>query len=302
MKYFDKICFMILSFAFFFLIPQFCKKQTDTFTIHAISSFHPYNSEFETRPLTFEEESEVKKALGQPYTYHGQGGQAFIFFSKDGQYVIKFFKQRLFRPSWILNHLPLSPLLHRFRSKRNWKRKDKMQRDFFSYKTAFEQLKNETGILYAHLNPTNHLQTKLLVQDRLKIWHSLELDKFDFVVQKRAIRAYEKISSLMLNQQIEKAKQSIVEIFNLIYTRAEKGYRDRDPNIETNCGFIGDHAIKIDVGRFVRNEAMRDENTRRMDFLKIIAPFEEWIEERYPILLPFFKETKESFCHGSASL
>lgn len=294
-KKFDHFCIFITGICLCIFITKFCIKQTDSFTILAISSNHPYRSEFFTHPLTKEEEKELNKALNQPYRYFGQGGQTYVFFSEDGNYVIKFFKQRLFRPSWILNHLPLPPFLHKFRAKKNWKRKDKMRRDFFSYKVASEELKNETGILYSHLNPTKHLQVKLSIQDRLRIWHTLDLDHFDFIVQYRADLAFDKIEYLLMQDKIQEAKEAIAQVFALIAKRAEKGFRDRDPNIQTNCGFIGNQAIKIDVGRFMPSEEIKNKETRNEDILKITAHFEDWIRTNHPNLLPHYLEIKNTY-------
>jgi hypothetical protein len=297
MKPFD-LSFRLVGWVFsLIIVAQFCKKQTDTFTIWGISSDRPYCEAFATRPLEAGEMKELEKALSQSYTYFGRGGQAYAFFSNDGQYVIKFFKQRLFRPSWLLNHLPLPPFLTKFREKRNWKRKDKFQRDFFSYKVAFDDLQEETGVLYSHLNPTTHLKKKLEITDRLGISHLIDLDHFDFVVQKRADRVYDRIDRLMSAKRIEEAKKAVREVFSLIHTRAVKGYRDRDPNIQTNCGFIGDRAIKIDVGRFVKSEEMKKKEVRNADLERIIVPFENWLTETYPTLLPSYLETKEAFLH-----
>ena len=285
MKYFNhvmRLCFTICALVF---LSRFCEKKTDTFSIGAISSNRPYNPSFET---AFPHSPEIEEALSQRYTYFGRGGQAFAFFSDDGKYVVKFFKQRLFRPSWLLNHIPLPKVLHHYRFKRNWKRNDKRARDFFSYKVSAEDLKDETGVLYSHLNRTTHLKKTLLITDRLGIQHPIALDNFDFIIQRRAERVYDRIDRLMQMGNREKAKEALLQVFSLISTRAKKGYRDRDPNIRTNCGFIGDKAIKIDVGRFVKNEEMKTPEKHNEELLRIVAPFETWIEIHYPELTDAF--------------
>ncbi|NGX39056.1 MAG: hypothetical protein KR126chlam1_00376 [Chlamydiae bacterium] len=276
-----------------FATARFCQKQTDHFTILGISSNREYNPQFATRSLSIQEGLELDKALSQPYTYFGCGGQAFAFFSEDGEYVIKFFKQRLFRRSFLLNTLPLPKILHRYREKRNWKRDDKLERDFFSYKTAFDELQEETRVLYSHLNPTYHLKKKLEIIDRLGIHHFLNLDQFDFIVQRRAVRVYDHIEALMQNQKEKEAKEAIRRVFHLISTRAKKGYRDRDPNVRTNCGFIGDQAIKIDVGRFVISPEMASPEGHDEEILRITAPFKEWVNTHYPQLIPSYEEGLE---------
>lgn len=282
-----RLCFCIASLVF---IARFCQKQTDTFTIPAISSNRPFNPEFETRSLNENELKEIKVALSQPYVYFGRGGQAYAFFSADGNYVVKFFKQRLFRPSKLLNLLPLPKLLHKYRNKRNWKRVDKLQRDFFSYKVSFEELQGQTAVLYAHLNPTGHLNQKLEIIDRLGIHHFLNLDDYDFIIQRRAEKVYDRINQLMESGQIETARKTLRQVFSLISTRAKLGFRDRDPNVRTNCGLLHDRAIKIDVGRFVRNEEMKTKEGHNNELLRISSPLENWVEDYHPDLLHAFHE------------
>jgi len=288
MKRFDQSVRIILALFSLLFVSRFCQKQTDTFTIWGCASNRPYCADFAT-PMP--ESSELKEALSESYTYFGRGGQAYAFFSNDGKYVIKFFKQRLFRPSLLLKLNPISPV----RNKRIAKRLDKWQRDFFSYKVAFTELQDETGILYSHLNQTKHLNTVITITDRLGIKHQIDLDKFDFIVQKRAERVYDRIDRLMRSENIEGAKQALAQVFTLIDTRAKKGYRDRDPNIRTNCGFIENKAVKIDVGRFVLCAEMKEPDFRKNELKQITAPFGEWIQTAHPALLTEYEAIKETY-------
>src|SRR3972149_3376059 len=109
---------LALSIPLFFLISLWCQKATDRFTIHAIRSHRPFHPEWEGAPLSTEESEEVDRALSQPFSYYGCGGQSFIFFSHDDKYVLKFFKERLYTyPKW-LDYLPVPYLLNRYKSKK----------------------------------------------------------------------------------------------------------------------------------------------------------------------------------------
>ncbi len=264
---------------------RFCHKKTDGFSLIAISSSRPYNRAFETRALTTEEKSELDVALSQPYNYYGCGGQAYAFFSDDGNYVIKCFKQRLFRPPHLLNLLPLPKLLHRYREKRNFTRADKLSRDFFSYRVAFDELQEQTGMLYTHLNHTRNLKVALPITDKLGNSHTLNLDRTDFIVQRRASKVYDYINRCKSDTE---ASEAFASIFHLIKTRALKGYRDRDPNIRTNCGFLNGRAVKIDVGRFVPTKMTREKWQEELN--RIAAPFEEWIKESHSEWHPLYQE------------
>src|SRR5579872_1197620 len=99
----------------------FIPKLIDILVLSEIQYDRPVNPSFETTPLS--NDTEVLAALDQPYTYFGQGGQAYVFFSQDKKYVLKFFKQRHFR-----------------------KNPHKMSKDYQSYKIGFEELPHETEI------------------------------------------------------------------------------------------------------------------------------------------------------------
>jgi len=273
-------------------ISFFSRKQTDRFTILGISSNRPYKEDDSIRALLPEESVELTLALSQPYSYFRRGAQTYVFLSADGNYVVKFFEQRIYKRSKLLNLVPLPKFLHRYRDKRNFKRDDKLKRDFFSYKTAFEKLQHLSGLLYVHLHRTDDLNIALEMTDSIGIKHTVELDKFDFIVQKRADTVHGRINRLIESGEIEKAKEAIASVFSLISERAKMGLRDRDPDIATNCGFLKDKAIKIDVGRFVLCEEMKTSTGHNNELLKITAPFGDWIEEKHPTLAPYFYEKR----------
>jgi hypothetical protein len=155
---------------------------------------------------------------------------------------------------------------------------------------AFDELQNETGLLYVHLNKTDSWKKKLRLIDRLNIRHQVDVDSLDFVIQKRAELVYERIIRQMQAGKQDAAKESISQIISLIVKRCEKGYHDRDPNIRTNCGFIEEKAVKIDVGRFVRNDEMKKSEVMKQEVVRITAPFKIWIADTYPQLIPYFEE------------
>ena len=278
-------CLMILLlYSLYFTLERFCYTQTDGLTLLGISSNRPFDPQWQTRSLSPEEHIELKEAFSQKYRYFGCGGQCYAFFSEDGKYALKFFKQKLYTiPLW--HHLiPIPYIFDRYKEKKRWKRQDKIQRDFSSYKTAFEDLQELTGVVYVHLNRTDHLQQSITLIDRLHIEHSLDLDRFDFILQKRAEMIYPKLESLIQQDQIEPAKQIIDQIKTLILTRCQQGYEDWDPNIKTNCGLLanktGYQAIKIDIGRFIVNPEMQTPQMCQAELTKILSPLHTWLKEQ----------------------
>jgi hypothetical protein len=277
-----KILNFVLILFFCALVAKFCNKATDGFSILGIKSERPFNPVWET--TTQVETSEVEQALSQPYHYLASGSQCFVFASQDRKYVIKFFRQRIYSPSTLLNHLPLPPFLHRYREKKNWKRADKCTRDFESYKLAFDELREETKLLYVHLNPTTTLHKKLLITDKLQIQHEIALDPINFVLQRRAEASFAYINRLMQDGKQEEAKKAILSMRHLIKSRCAKGFKDRDPDIRTNCGFVDGIAVKLDVGRLEKTELLKEPAQSDAEIEKVMAPFNTWLETFHPNL------------------
>jgi hypothetical protein len=256
-------------------------KTADKFILSEIQYDRPNDPLFDTRPLTAEETREVDQALSQDYTYFGCGGQAYVFFSADGNYVIKFFKQRHFREP---KHLDYIPFIKRYRDVKYGKRKQKMRQEYGSYKIGFEQLPRESALVYLHLNKTDHLHKSITFVDKFNLPHTIDLDKTDFILQRRAELVHDKIASLMRKGDVEGAKKTVSMIVDLIVTRCKKGYFDKDPNIRTNCGILDDHAIKIDVGRFSQDLRMKKPIFYKTELSRQTRPFLQWLGENYPEL------------------
>ena len=180
-------------------------------------------------------------------------------------------------------------MFNRYKTKKRWKKADKLKRDFTSYKYAVDELKDLTGVLSIHLNPTDHLKKEVIIVDKLRIEHRINLDDFNFVLQRKARFVYDRINEYMDEECVEDAKNGISQIMQLIVERSRRGFHDRDPNVRTNCGFIGKKAIKIDVGRFVESESIKLRENYSREIVRITKPFKKWISENHPSLIPFFE-------------
>jgi hypothetical protein len=260
---------------------------TNNFMLSEILSDRPFEPLFATRDLTLKEGTEVEHALSQKYTYFGCGGQAFIFFSEDGNYVIKFFKQRHFREPTHLNYIPF---IGKYKERKYYKRRKRLCLDYGSYKIAFEKMPEETEVIYVHLNKTPHWKQKLTVIDKLNIEHQIDLDNTDFILQRKADLVHTRIDKQMAENDLEGARQTIAKVIDLIITRCKKGFRDRDPNIATNCGIYKNHAIKIDVGRFTQDPLYAKPVFYKAELYHLTRPFSLWLSHKYPQLVPILDE------------
>jgi hypothetical protein len=234
----------ITLFAICFLaVDRVCKSQTGSFTVYRITSNLSYQPQWETAPP--ENLAEIKKILQQPYSYFGKGVQSFAFVSQDGQYVIKFFRHDHMHAPFLLSKIPM-----KWARAKVAKKEAKFEREFRSYKLAYEILKKETGLVFLHLNKTSGLNQTLDLVDKLGIHHPIPLDNYEFLVQKRASLLYTSLNQMIENNRLDDAKETLSKLVRLLARRAALGISDKDPDLETNFGLIGTDPIQIDVGRF----------------------------------------------------
>jgi|GEM_PF-5661254 len=157
-----------------------------------------------------------------------QGGQSYVFFSEDGQFVLKFFKEAP-RP-WLLSN--------RYREKK-W---NKLRRTFQGYRLAYLRLPRETGLLYLQ-GERSFCPFKVILVDRLQIAHTLDLSSCYFLLQKRAN------SIIHLTY-----KELVPQVHKLLLRRGASHLADHDPHLYDNLGLIEGELVFIDPGRFVEEE------------------------------------------------
>lgn len=217
-------------------VTQFCHQETEGFALTKVS----------TLLLEKEVSSFDNTLLNQPYHYLAKGGQSYVFVSEDGLTILKLFRSSKLSTLQLLHSaFPL----HRFKRKIAKLEKD-LEQTLQSYELAKMHLKEETGILDLHCHPTKDLPKRLVIIDKLKIAHTIDPNLYPFVVQKRALSVKTHIDQLMQNQDLEKAKAALTNLFALLETPLKLGIEDGDPNLSKNFGFIDDYPVEIDGGRF----------------------------------------------------
>lgn len=275
------LCVIVLSAV---LLKQFCYSKTDGFALYKIRSSLPFNPEWETQPPTAQEQEELSKILDQPFYYLAKGAQSYVFASADGQTVIKFFRlYHLTPPLWVTSlsfPLPLMP----YKIRKIIDKQQELAKDFQSYKIAYEEMKAETGLLYLHLNKTDQLKKHLTIYDKIGIAHHLDLDQMEFLVQKKATLVYPSITRLMQTDGAEASKEAISALVKLLVHRSEKGIFDKDPDLNTNFGFLDKSPVQIDIGRFRMQEEKNNPKTDRDEIIRITDNFRQWLDCNYPPL------------------
>lgn len=231
------------------------------------------------------------KILSQPFKFLDRGGQSYVFISQDQKTVIKFFKKQYNISDGLIqaidSFLPASLKKYRFEFLKT--RQERFYPIFKSCKIAVEYLKDETGIIYLHLNPTRDLPF-LEVVDNLGISHKLNLNTTSFLIQGRAELIFSKMEERLARHDVEGAKQLIRNIFEYIYKRSQKGICDTDNGLKRNYGYIDDKAISLDVGSFVFDESLKDPLIYRAELERKTRQLGKWLAEVHPELVPYFEE------------
>lgn len=267
----------IFIIALIFGIARFCHHQTAGFRMAKIEG----NTFLMECPAIAE-----KSCFKQKFRYFGRGLQSFSFLSEDGTLVLKIFNNRYQNRIFWLQHLPF------FADKVKCARQ-KLQRNFTSYQIAYEQLKEETGVLYFHPSVTNYLNQKVTLIDKLGIEHELDLDKTGFLVQKRALLFYSYLDQLMETGQLDEAKNALSSYIAFVKKRCEKGIGDNDPLIRANAGFYEGRPMQIDVGPFYLDDSLKNPEICKKQLERAALSLKHHLENSYPELGTYLHEIME---------
>lgn len=257
------------------LLERFCHSQTDGFRLpKATTSYdYPFFSHYEPPPTT----------LYQSFHYLGCGVQFYVFLGEDKQTILKLFKHyhAEFSHEFVKGVLP-----RRLAASIIEKRERLMIRSFKSAEIALKHLPKETGVLYTHLNKTDHSLGKIKIYDKLGILHEIDLDQTEFVIQKRGIGLPEGLHNFFKTKQIDEAIYSMQGLVTLMENRSKKGIKNRDGAIFKNCGFIDGAPAELDIGSYIYAKDDYSKKTTKRTIQKLL----EWVEMNYPQNLSYCKE------------
>lgn len=187
---------------------------------------------------------EIKNILSQPFSFLGEGAQAYAFESKDHRYVLKLFKMNRFTPS-LTDYLCPHLVKRRLKNLR-WV--------FNGYQMAYDKFREDTGLVYIHLDQTREIAQHLTIFDDKGHHHSINLDNAYFVLQEKAELIFTRLKQLKDAGNETQMEKSIASVLQLVQRRVAAGYADRDKAVSNNYGFVGDKPIHLDVGRLYHGE------------------------------------------------
>ena len=282
--------FSLLILSFLLSFSSVPWKRAKGFTLKKILSHHLPDPRWQIEESL---EVPIKEILSQDYTYLGSGNHCYAFVSRDESYVLKFFKQKHMRTRSWMDFLPLPSKLNPKRLHLIERRKKERESSYRSYKIAYEKLQEETALLYLHLNKSKHLGLHTTIVGPNGNKHLLNMDKMEFLVQKKAEVGYQKIASLLEEEKTSEAVNALSAFLNLIKQRCLKGIYDRDLQFFKNFGFINTHPVEIDVGEFALDSSMKKRDKWTAEIQAVSVQITDWLKEHSPQLLVEFDNKKE---------
>ena len=209
----------------------------------------------------------LRSILNQKFSYLGFGKQMTVYESEDRLYVIKFFNPRPpLKKEWFHSYKKIKYFCtFKWLSRAYFKRKERLHKIFKRHALAFNELRDETALVYVHLNrltAPNHL---LEVVDQNGSTHFLNLDEAPFALQRKVTLAGHRLRQLASQNNLEEINKAFEMLQRLFAERSNKKFTDRIQTLNNNYGFLDDRAIQIDFGRIWKDENLNaDEETERI--------------------------------------
>ncbi len=289
-KYLKNFIIISLSIVLLYASGRMYYAVTAGFTESNITSNLAYNEKWAMKPLNFTERDMLKKILSQKYSYLGKGCQSYVFASEDGQYVLKFVKYQRFRPQTWLDYFQSVPIVSQYRINKIEKKNKKLDMLFTGWKIAYEHLREETGLVYVHLNKSNDLQQTLTLYDKMGFQHYLNMDNMEFLLQKKAQMLCPTITQFMQKGQIGEAKELIDNLLGMILSEYSRGLADNDHALMQNTGVLGTKPVHIDVGQFVLKPEMSNPTHYKQELFSKTFKFRQWLAKHHPELGVYLNE------------
>lgn len=281
MRFIRKLFFFILTALLLWLGITVYNRLTDGFSVYQISSSLPPCPQY-TVEASAEQKAHLKQLLNQKFYYLGKGCQFYAFESEDGKYVIKFLKHKHLRLFSGLRSLPLPSTLKQLCEAKIEKRVKRVERLFTSCLLAYQKLPEETGLAFIHLNRVPALESKVTLVDKLGCKHTLEIDDFEFFIQKKGTPLIEVFQSC----DPQEIPIKIQQLADLVSARCQKAIRDSDPAFVQNVAFADGKPIFIDFGRFLEDPALAQIEGQQLDLEKRFYNLRIFMEQHFPNHIP----------------
>ncbi|MCI0381537.1 MAG: hypothetical protein L0207_00580 [Chlamydiae bacterium] len=275
MKKFLIIFILFLIPASILLYYKYAKDREKTFDKNNLFTFFPNQIDEE-----ISDSSMLSSCFSQKFTYFGHGAQIYAFLSEDGKTVLKLFKAKHIHPNkilrWIRSTFFASKMKEMTRQKR-WV--DKFYATCKRYQLAWNHLRPETCLVYLHFEKTNLPNLTCTLLDKNKTV-TLDLNKYPFILQKRAILVPEYLTTLIQQGNLQKAESAVKDLRSFLIERTRKGFTDPRQSYRINFGYFDDKPVQIDIGKLYYYDGSFEQEVDRLQ-----KNLDLWLMKYYPELL-----------------
>lgn len=240
--------------------------------------------------------SELNAIFRQPFYYLGEGKQCTAYVSRDGKNVLKFLLQK---PLQVKNQFLTLPNFFPFSLIKSYKidKRDERQNNLLAaFMLSYQLVPEQTATLYVHLNSSDNRFVKPLIIDTKGTPRVIDLDRTQFILQKRAQHIKPLLAELMWEGKISEAKERLDQILKLLFDCAKKGVIDLDQALirNNNIGFVDSRAVYIDTGKLRLAKCLITKKEFARD-LKRLVPLQRWLALHYPELGTYFLLRQKHF-------
>jgi len=264
-----RFLFLLTFCSFVFAIPSFFKRLSCGFKLAKMRLEVPFNPDWEV--ISELSAKEISSILSQKFTYLDRGAQCYVFASQDDIYVLKLFRY--------------DRALTQKKGKTDASR-DKVASLFNACILAYTQAKEETGVLFLHLNPSQDLFPSIDLRGPLGQKMKLPLDQYRFVIQKK-VDSFEQ--ALLDACGTDAMKQRIDSFLHVLSSRIDKDITNLDPSLARNFGFLEGKAVEIDFGNYSKGVFSKEKEMRR--YTKRLRV---WLLENAPEWVSYLDKTTQN--------
>ena len=180
--------------------------------------------------------------------------------------------------------LPLPNSLEKERLKQALHKLDKRDALFKSWKIAYTKLKDETQVLFVHIDLSDSFEKTLTLYNKSGTRYSVDLSQYVFLLQKKLDLFEDVLASQMQKRDTLSAKQLIDGLLELYINEFKQGLYEEDRYIVRNTGVLQNRPIQIDTGRLRESEELKNPKKQAEVMLWKTTLLKEWLGETYPEL------------------
>lgn len=283
------LCFACAALCVTVLFILAVEHLTEGFSLSKIQSDLPFSTDWVVKNPP---EEVTAGYLSQNFFYLGRGSQCYVFESEDKQVVLKFFRHSRYRLPKITRLFTTPAFVAAIQKQKREAKEQKLKSLFQSCKLAYEELQEESGLAYLHLNQTHHLGKTVVLYDKLKRAYPIQIDDYTFILQKQGEQIYPYLAKLLKKGKQLEAQKALASLTTILASRLAKGIKDQDAVVEKNSGFLAGRAFFLDIGSFSK-EPIPD---RDRELWKDTRKLQAWLQKHDPVLASYFESLLNSCC------